>query len=47
MIAQQFIKEYEEGDRVGFIDDNDKINISLSNLKIIKIKNKKCNKESK
>ena len=24
LIAQQFIKEYEEGDRVGFNDDNDK-----------------------
>ena len=46
LIAQQFIKEYEDGDRVGFIDDN-KTNISLSNLKIIKIKNKKSNKESK
>ena len=34
LIAQQFISEYEDGDRVGFIDDN-KTNISLSNLKII------------
>jgi len=41
LIAQQFIKEYEEGDRVGFKNNEDKTNINLDNLEIIKVKNKK------
>ena len=41
LVAQQFLSDYEDGDRVTFVDESDKTNINPSNLKVIKIKKKK------